>query len=78
MDERKRPPARRSVQTASGRISYTEQGTGPVALFVHGVLLERASVAPSTGRICPTSAAASLWTCLRMAIPKSRRIRTSL
>jgi pimeloyl-ACP methyl ester carboxylesterase len=27
------------VQTASGRISYTEQGTGPVALFVHGVLL---------------------------------------
>jgi pimeloyl-ACP methyl ester carboxylesterase len=30
---------RRSVQAASGRISYTEQGTGPVALFVHGVLL---------------------------------------
>jgi pimeloyl-ACP methyl ester carboxylesterase len=28
-----------TVQTASGRISYTEQGTGPVALFVHGVLL---------------------------------------
>jgi pimeloyl-ACP methyl ester carboxylesterase len=31
--------ARRSVQTAAGRIAYTEQGTGPVALFVHGVLL---------------------------------------
>lgn len=30
---------KRSVQTSSGRISYTEQGTGPVALFVHGVLL---------------------------------------
>jgi pimeloyl-ACP methyl ester carboxylesterase len=28
-----------TVQIASGRISYTEQGTGPVALFVHGVLL---------------------------------------
>src|SRR5580700_4662255 len=28
-----------SVETASGRISYTEQGAGPVALFVHGVLL---------------------------------------
>lgn len=28
-----------SVQTASGRISYSEQGSGPVALFVHGVLL---------------------------------------
>ena len=27
------------VQTASGRIHYTEQGAGPVALFVHGVLL---------------------------------------
>jgi pimeloyl-ACP methyl ester carboxylesterase len=32
-------PIRRSVQTASGRISYTERGAGPVALFVHGVLL---------------------------------------
>jgi pimeloyl-ACP methyl ester carboxylesterase len=32
-------PMRRSVQTPSGRISYTEQGAGPVALFVHGVLL---------------------------------------
>lgn len=32
-------PVRHSVQTASGRISYTEQGTGAVALFVHGVLL---------------------------------------
>lgn len=31
--------ARRSVQTPSGRISYVEQGAGPVALFVHGVLL---------------------------------------
>src|SRR5262245_62277480 len=39
MDENKTAPTRRSVQTASGRISYTEQGTGPVALFVHGVLL---------------------------------------
>jgi pimeloyl-ACP methyl ester carboxylesterase len=28
-----------SVQTPSGRIAYKEQGTGPVALFVHGVLL---------------------------------------
>ena len=32
-------PTRRSVQTPSGHISYTEQGTGPVAVFVHGVLL---------------------------------------
>ena len=39
MDGNKPSPARQSVQTASGRISYTEQGTGPVALFVHGVLL---------------------------------------
>ena len=31
--------AKRSVPTASGRISYVEQGSGPVALFVHGVLL---------------------------------------
>jgi len=32
-------PIRRSVPTASGQISYMEQGSGPVALFVHGVLL---------------------------------------
>jgi pimeloyl-ACP methyl ester carboxylesterase len=35
----KRSATRRSVQTASGRISYIEQGAGPTALFVHGVLL---------------------------------------
>src|SRR5262245_9198507 len=29
------------VQTPSGRIAYTEQGSGPVALFVHGVLLNK-------------------------------------
>ena len=39
MDGNDASAVRRSVQTASGRISYTEQGTGPVALFVHGVLL---------------------------------------
>src|SRR5215813_14048055 len=32
-------PIKRSIQTPSGRISYIEQGKGPVALFVHGVLL---------------------------------------
>lgn len=30
---------KKSVQTRSGRIAYVEKGTGPVALFVHGVLL---------------------------------------
>ena len=39
MDGNKPTAAKRSVQTASGRISYSEQGAGPVALFVHGVLL---------------------------------------
>src|ERR1700734_599308 len=29
----------RRIDTASGRISYVERGSGPVALFVHGVLL---------------------------------------
>jgi pimeloyl-ACP methyl ester carboxylesterase len=32
-------PVKHGVQTPSGRINYTEQGSGPVALFVHGVLL---------------------------------------
>ena len=30
---------KRSVSIPSGRISYSDQGSGPVALFVHGVLL---------------------------------------
>jgi pimeloyl-ACP methyl ester carboxylesterase len=32
-------PRRATVRTPSGTIAYTEQGAGPVALFVHGVLL---------------------------------------
>src|SRR5262245_25537837 len=39
IDGNKTSATRRSIETASGRISYIEQGTGPVALFVHGVLL---------------------------------------
>jgi pimeloyl-ACP methyl ester carboxylesterase len=31
----------RSIETASGRISYAETGSGPVALFVHGVVLNK-------------------------------------
>ena len=34
-----RAVSRRSVDTPSGKISYVECGSGPVALFVHGVLL---------------------------------------
>src|SRR3954466_3933882 len=30
---------KRTVETPSGRIAYVEAGEGPVALFVHGVLL---------------------------------------
>ena len=30
---------RRQIETPSGTIGYVEQGSGPVALFVHGVLL---------------------------------------
>jgi pimeloyl-ACP methyl ester carboxylesterase len=34
-------PITRSVETPSGRISYAETGSGPVTLFVHGVLLNK-------------------------------------
>lgn len=39
MDTKKSAPVHHTIKTASGVISYTEQGSGPVALFVHGVLL---------------------------------------
>jgi pimeloyl-ACP methyl ester carboxylesterase len=34
-------PPLRNVGTPSGRISYIEAGSGPIALFVHGVLLNK-------------------------------------
>jgi pimeloyl-ACP methyl ester carboxylesterase len=34
-------PAIHSVDTPSGRIAYAEAGSGPVALFVHGVLMNK-------------------------------------
>ena len=34
-------PTDRRVETPSGRISYVEAGSGPAALFVHGVLLNK-------------------------------------
>ncbi len=39
MNAREFDAGRRFVETASGRIGYVERGQGPVALFVHGVLL---------------------------------------
>ena len=39
MEQKKRVAERKQVETSSGRISYMEQGRGPVTLFVHGVLL---------------------------------------
>ena len=38
---------KRHVVTPSGRITYTEAGTGPVALFVHGSVVV---VAPGNAR----------------------------
>jgi len=35
------PIVKHTVKTPSGRISYHEAGAGPVALFVHGVLLNK-------------------------------------
>jgi len=32
-------PKQRTIRTRSGEIAYAEHGSGPVALFVHGVLL---------------------------------------
>jgi pimeloyl-ACP methyl ester carboxylesterase len=39
MERNKLVAERKQVETPSGRISYVEHGRGPVALFVHGVLL---------------------------------------
>src|ERR1700727_1918921 len=51
MAEGKPTSSKRSIQTASGRISYVEQGTGPVALFVHGVLLNGHLWRPQLGEL---------------------------
>jgi pimeloyl-ACP methyl ester carboxylesterase len=41
MDAKQSLLTTRSIDTPSGRISYVEAGAGPVALFVHGVLLNK-------------------------------------
>jgi pimeloyl-ACP methyl ester carboxylesterase len=39
MDEKEFASLRKTVKTPYGEIAYVEKGSGPVALFVHGVLL---------------------------------------
>jgi hypothetical protein len=41
MSSQPTPLTIRSIETASSRISYAEAGSGPVALFVHGVVLNK-------------------------------------
>jgi pimeloyl-ACP methyl ester carboxylesterase len=41
MDKAQGTSTVRHAETPSGRISYVEAGSGPVALFVHGVLLNK-------------------------------------
>jgi pimeloyl-ACP methyl ester carboxylesterase len=41
MSSQQTPTTTHSVETPSGRISYTSAGSGPVALFVHGVVLNK-------------------------------------
>ena len=41
MSNQQTTPPIRSIETPSGRISYAEAGSGPVALFVHGVVLNK-------------------------------------
>jgi hypothetical protein len=64
----------RSIETASGRISYAEAGSGPVALFVHGALLTSiCGVINSRG--FPIFVAASLSICWHIATRRSSRIK---
>ena len=41
MSTQQTPTTTHSVETPSGRISHTSAGSGPVALFVHGVVLNK-------------------------------------
>jgi pimeloyl-ACP methyl ester carboxylesterase len=41
MDGKRTTTPIRSIETPSGRISYAEAGSGPAALFVHGVVLNK-------------------------------------
>src|ERR1700680_3366135 len=41
MSSQQTPISADSVETPSGRISYASAGSGPVALFVHGVVLNK-------------------------------------
>ena len=65
-----------SVVTPSGRISYASAGAGPVALFVHGVVLNKHLWRHQlTGLPIPGAALRSIF--WRMGIPRSRQIKMS-
>jgi pimeloyl-ACP methyl ester carboxylesterase len=49
-----------SVETPSGRISYASAGSGPAALFVHGVVLNKHLWRDQLTEL-PTFAAALPW-----------------
>ena len=70
-------PAKHSVQTPSGRINYTEQGSGPVALFVHGVLLNGYLWRHQQTELSDVRRTIAI-DLLRMALQKSRRTKMCL
>lgn len=67
---------RRTITTPQGPVSYIDVGSGPVALFVHGLgtnaLLWRHVI-----RDLLTTAAASPLTCRCTGGPRRRQARTS-
>jgi hypothetical protein len=75
MDEKQTIGTPHSVESASGRISHTEQGTGPVALFVHGVPLNGHLWRHQLAELSDIRRSIAV-TCSRMATLNSRRIRT--
>jgi pimeloyl-ACP methyl ester carboxylesterase len=67
--------AKRTIKTASGWIAYTEQGEGPVALFVHGVLLNGHLWRHQLAHLSDMRAA-SPWIYSPMVTRRSGQIRT--
>ena len=76
MSSQQTPTTTHSVETPSGRISYASAGSGPVALFVHGVVLNKHLWRHQLAGLSDP-AAASRWISWHMATLRSRRIMMS-
>jgi pimeloyl-ACP methyl ester carboxylesterase len=74
MSSQQIPATIHTVETPSGRISYASAGFGPVALFVHGVVLNKHLWRHQLAGLSDIRRCIA-WISWHIATPRSRRVK---